>query len=86
MGEIITGVALLGKDGRMWALPRPARHGTLFAMAAFQNADPEPCEQGFVTNRGQFLGRVGALAMVRDNKQPLRNPDAHTQLYSEDLW
>lgn len=84
--ETITGVALLSRDGRMWSLPAPNRHGNLFALAALQGVDPEPCEQGFVTSRGAFLNRVNALSLVKGNGQKMRNPDAHTQLYSEDVW
>lgn len=82
----ITGVALLSEDGRMWSLPAPARHSHLFALAGLMGNNPEPCEQGFVLSTGQFIGRVGALHLVKDSGQTLRNPKAATALYSEDLW
>lgn len=86
MTEHITGVALLAEDGRMWALTEPARHGTLFALTAFQGEDAEPCTQGFVTSEGRFVNRIQALHLATESGQRMRNLGAHTQLYSEDLW
>lgn len=87
-GELITGVALLSAEGKMWSLPRPNRHHNLFALAAFQNADASGCTQGFTTSTGRFVDREQAFEMTRTNGQPNRrsgNPGSK-QLYSEDLW
>ena len=80
----ITGVALLGEDGRMWALPRPARHFHLFALAAFQGTTPDPCEQGFVTAEGVFFNRKQAAEIALECGQvDALNSD---ELFSEDVW
>jgi hypothetical protein len=81
----ITGVALLSDDGRMWALPAPCRHFHLFALAAFQGAgfDPDPCQQGFTTDCGNFVSRTEAAKLVGINNKRGTLLD---ELYSEDLW
>ena len=43
-------------------------------------------EQGFIDQYGRFHSRQAALAIVKANGQPLRNPDAGVELYSEDLY
>ena len=72
MSERITGVALLSEDGRMWSLPKPARHYHLYALAAFQGADPLPCEEGFTNGAGRFLTRSEAKQAVIVTCQPMR--------------
>lgn len=73
----IRGVALIDAQHGLLALPKPARHGKLFALAAFLGHDMANAQQGFVTVRGQFLTRAQAAAHVR-------KPNG--ELYSEDLW
>lgn len=84
-GERITGVALLTSDGRLFALPRPNRHFNLFAIAAFQGLDSEPCTQGFVTNAGRFVDRKEAAVIGKAAGQYDEWP-VRVELYSEDLW
>jgi hypothetical protein len=86
--DTITGVALLTSDGRMVSLPKPHRHHHLFAVCALLGIDPDHAghESGFTTADGRFVARGEALMMVRSCGQKMRNPDAHTQLYSEDVW
>jgi len=84
--EKITGVALLNKYGRLWSLPRPHRHFHLFALAAFCNQDPEPCKQGFTTNKGRFVDRKEARRIAEDQMQIQVGANKSEILYSEDLW
>ena len=83
---MITGVAVLCHDGRMWALPAPARHGNLFALAAFQGADAEPCTQGFVTADGVFVDREKARIIAEEYCQVLPGKPPGPLLFSEDVW
>ena len=86
MSETVTGVALLSEDGRMWALPATARHCHLFALAAFQGVDAEPCTQGFTTSAGRFVDRKTAYRVAAIAKRPMTALRASGELYSEDLW
>ena len=85
--ERITGVAILTEDGRLFALPRPNRHGNLFALADFHGQDGEPSVQGFMTNRGRFVDRKEAMSIACQTNGPWRSvrPD-RPELFSEDLW
>lgn len=83
---MITGVAILHQDGRLWALPAPARHGQLFALAAFQNADPEPCTQGFTTSWGAFVDRERARTIAESEGQVKPTARPGPLLFSEDIW
>jgi hypothetical protein len=84
--DLITGVALLREDGAMWALPAPCRHFHLFALAALQGTESEPCTQGFVTSAGVFVDRVEALAIAKAAGQRVNKNGSPKELYSEDLW
>lgn len=86
--ETITGVAFLCDDGRVFALPRPHRHHHLFSLAAFVGDHADPCDQGFMTSKGRYVGREEALRICIASGQPNRrsgNP-SDTRLYSEDVW
>jgi hypothetical protein len=86
--ERITGVGLLTDEGELWSLPKPNRHCHLFALAAFQGNQADPCRQGFTTNTGRFVGREEAKKIVRASGQDYTvsfcGPDP--ALYSEDVW
>ncbi len=73
----ITGVALLCEEHGLIALPKPCRHGHIFALCAFMGIDPEPCEQGFVTSEGRFIDRKQAAQLIGFEKP---------ELFSEDIW
>ena len=85
--ERITGVAILTEDGRLFALPKPNRHGNLFALADFYGQDGEPSVQGFTTNTGRFVDRKEAMSIACRTNGPWRSvrPDRN-ELFSEDLW
>ena len=86
MTERITGVALLTDDGALWSLPKPARHGKLFALAAYSGVNAEPCLQGFTTSAGRFVGRIEARKIADAMGQILAGARSHSELYSEDIW
>lgn len=85
---------------RVYTVPRPGRHDTVFAFMARENPDHSGPfigdEQGFITDRGAFVNRETAAAIALRSDQII-NP--HTRkildpqelnwppnLYSEDLW
>lgn len=43
-------------------------------------------EQGFLSNKGLFLGRMEARTMAVDNNQSFRQWPNDDELYSEDLY
>jgi hypothetical protein len=88
-------------DGRVFALPPPARHPHVRDFVASLGIDPLRAEQGFVTNyKGEFLDREHAWALICESGQPLLPgrvcsatkraiPDDEllgSILTSEDLW
>lgn len=84
--ERITGVAILDAHQRLWSLPPPHRHGSIFALAAFTRCDAEGGTQGFTTSVGRFVDRKEAWRIaVAAGQEPRQTGGAGT-LYSEDLW
>lgn len=86
--ERITGVAILDDRGRLWSLPAPARHGTIYALAAFirDTAESPPSGQGFTTNTGRYVDREEAVRIATSAGQLIRKTDPPSQLFSEDVW
>ena len=85
---MIIGVAVKYGDLTI-CLPKPNRHHNCIREAVVTLGLIPPIGedgQGFYLADGTYLDRVQALQYVKDNNQPLRNPQAHRQLYSEDLW
>jgi hypothetical protein len=73
--------------GINFTLPAPARHSDILRVLHSINEDAAiSCQQGFLTDTGLFLGRVGAKALVRDNNQPTIRDIHAEELFSEDLW
>jgi hypothetical protein len=69
--------------------PPPARHGTLLhPMCELGVRHHHPDDQGFLTNKGRFVGRREALQIALKSGQPMiDHPSRHqTLLFSEDLW
>lgn len=83
-------------EGKIWTLPRPARHyHIIWAMnnvldgmtPDIRSVVPARGVQGFITESGQFVGREIAFEIARRydlfiHEKPLGSPC----LYSEDLW
>jgi hypothetical protein len=84
--NIITGSAIVGEDGKVYSLPKPARHHNVIRMMVEQGHRTPVCgEQGFVLDDGRYVNRKQAAALALESKQiiELRWPP---DLYSEDLW
>ncbi|MFA6046456.1 MAG: hypothetical protein WC718_15835 [Phycisphaerales bacterium] len=72
--------------GRVWSLPRPARHHDVIALIhRATGAMGIDDVQGFVTSTGRFVDRKdGAeIALASGQVEALRWPP---NLFSEDLW
>lgn len=88
MADVITGVAVMGENGAIVALPRPFRHHHIFAISALLGINLGDGCQGFITDAGHFVNRKAAFKMVVANNQPNRRSGspASTELFSEDVW
>lgn len=65
----------------------PQRHSDIIHVLSEINEDAAiNGVQGFLTNEGIFVGRVGAKAIVKDFNQPTIRDTHPTELFSEDLW
>ena len=77
--ECITGVGFLSEEHGLIALPKPNRHGQLYALGAFLNISIDPGDHGgFVTNLGRYISREEAFKMTGKGRAG--------KTYSEDLW
>ena len=73
-------------NGLIMSMPKPARHHhVIAAMPARMARAVLPSDQGFLTNKGEFVGREDGLKMATDAGQLLK-PTSHDELFSEDLW
>lgn len=86
MSERITGVAILDERDRLWSLPPPHRHHSIFALAAFCKDDAEGGTQGFTTSAGRFVDRKEARRIAEAAGQEPRRTGTSDELFSEDLW
>jgi len=78
-------VAIKTQDGKVYNLPRPARHGNLFSLIHPKNR--RFCAtQGFLDNEGNFLNRVEARELAEKSDQLLPRDGGLDELYSEDVW
>lgn len=69
------------------SISRPGRHHDLLrglVEAGWQA--PIVGEQGFLTNHGQFVGRIGALQIAKQAGQIITKHGNPHELYSEDIW
>lgn len=92
---MIAGSAVRTKDGRVWSLLRPARHGDVFdwierEIGATWLDYIADRDEGFITETGQFLDRREGLKHVLVVGQTLL-PDEEGNLptvglASEDVW
>ena len=95
--ERITAAAIL-RDGKIYQLPPPARHGDVMSMlGTTETEDGEMWtlhdgDQGFVTNTGRFVDRVEGHQIAKTAGQLIPRKDGHlndrdgSHLFSEDLW
>jgi hypothetical protein len=93
MTERIVAVALqYPRLGIVCQLPAPHRHREVIAWMAHRGYTREQiaeCDQGYVTDKGRFVSRRGALeiASAAGQLKP-RRPGQYDgpELFSEDLW
>lgn len=85
--EMIIRASIRTPDGRAWSTPIPGRHHNLIARLSACGYGPEAlADQGFRTNKREFVDRVEGLAIAKaagQIKKKVGNPD---ELYSEDIW
>jgi hypothetical protein len=82
---MIVAAAVLWKE-TIFTQPRPARHHDIVQAMTLMGLPKEPKRhQGFLTDDGQFLNRIDAVAhaLKAGQIQFLKWPP---NLYSEDLW
>lgn len=86
---VIVGVAIQSPTGQVWSLPAPNRHHHLFPVicdATGMKFVPSSWQQGFVTNDGQFVGRIPARVIAHEAGQLLPRASKRVELFSEDVW
>lgn len=79
--------AIRDTGGKIWSLPRPARHHDVIHLMA-ESGLPTPIqgEQGFLTNEGTFVDRKVAAIVATAFGQLPNGLHAYPNLYSEDVW
>jgi hypothetical protein len=82
----VAAAAILGHNGDIWSLPRPARHHHVIKFMA-ESGEPTPIngEQGFVLSDGRFVMRKAAAYLALKNGQ-IKSLKWPPNLYSEDIW
>lgn len=81
--------ALLTEDGRVFSLPRPARHHDVIRHMTQEGvtaAEIARSEQGFTTDTMPFVRRLPAMRIARKANQLIKAPIHPQLLFSEDLW
>lgn len=81
--------AIKGDDGKVYSLPRPARHHHVIHHMRQQGYTGlvSGDRQGFLLSDGRFTWRRPALAVARRAEQLIREPTAEGHgLFSEDVW
>ncbi|WP_300534907.1 hypothetical protein [uncultured Mameliella sp.] len=76
--------------GLTFSLPAPARHHDVLRAMTALGLDAmkigHPDAQGFLTDTGRFLGRIGAACCAIDAGQIDALKFNARELFSEDLW
>lgn len=70
-------------DGVIVSVERPGRHGNCINFLWRRGVDQS--DQGFLTNRGRFVGREEAAEIVQASGQGSKRDDING-LFSEDMW
>lgn len=85
--ELIVSAAIQYK-GINLTLDRPGRHGSLINFLWYHvgEKDHENWVEGFLTNRGRFVGREEAGILVLASGQGSPRTLCSGRLYSEDMW
>lgn len=83
----IVAAAIRTPDGEVFTVPAPARHHHIIIDIVKARGEYSAAfEQGFVTNRGDFVRRLPAAFIADRAGQLKRGLTAPPHLYSEDLW
>lgn len=73
--------------GQTYSLPAPNRHHNVLRVIHAAHKKTWPNIQGFLDNRGKFLGRREAVRVALKARQVLKPDDLRGhRLFSEDLW
>lgn len=89
--HIATAAIRRNSDGKIFTLPRPARHHSLIAMM-IKAGEQRPIgqepryTQGFVTDDGNFVNRDEAKEIALAANQVKNGKTISKTLTSEDLW
>jgi hypothetical protein len=79
-------------EGKVYTLPRPARHADLFMANVNKSfggvlvSGLAGGEQGFTTNTGRFVDRQEAVEIARKAGQISKKHGNDSMLFSEDVW
>lgn len=84
----VVAAAIRTDDGRVWSLPKPARHHDVIRMIHESGCELQVGgeRQGFLMSNGYFARRKPALAFARRANQILNGRIIGGVLTSEDLW
>jgi len=86
---LVIAAAIIGDDGIVYHLDRPARHHDVGLDMVFNKGHPAPYPlrtQGFILSDGTFADRVYARICAEKNNQLLPTASKLRELYSEDVW
>jgi hypothetical protein len=77
--------AAIEQNGKVYSLPKPARHSHIVEKIIRETGKPVTGVYGFVDELGNFYNRVDAAQHAIGCKQ-LKKIPRPPNLYSEDLW
>lgn len=81
--------AIRDVDGKVWSLPRPARHHDIIKSmreAGYTGPVNDIDQQGFVLSDGRYCPRKPAACVAKAAGQLKNGEMSCSQLLSEDLW
>ena len=85
----IESAAIRDIDGKVWTLPRPARHHNIIKLmreSGYTGPVMGPDQQGFILSNGNFCRRKAALRVAEKAGQLKNGKTISSQLTTEDLW
>lgn len=88
VGNKVEMAAIIGYDGEVCSLPRPARHHNIIKYMAEVLNHPTPItgEQGFILTDGSFVNRETAKMHAVFNEQLIEGHSRLDILFSECIW
>lgn len=85
----VVAAAIVGKDGKVYSLPQPARHhdvGKYMTECGHPVPFPSGKAQGFLMSDGVFASREYAKGCAEYHGQLLPRAGKCRELFSEDVW